>query len=195
MKTRDFNPARLDVAHLAHKQAEISGQHTHAAHGRLLQMQADAPDCPQRVVSWSARGELRPVRGGTPQVWMHLKAETIATVQCQRCLEAVDIPLALDRAFRFVADETTAATLDAELEDADVLVDDGPFDLLTLIEDELLLALPIVPMHDTCPESVNFDRGIALPDAAGEAAGNHNPAVSEHPFAALAALKRRGTGS
>jgi uncharacterized protein len=48
------------------------------------------------------------------------------------------------------------------------------------VEDELLLALPIVPMHERCP--------MPLPMAADEA-----PATEEtdrpHPFAALAALK------
>ncbi|MEY4750623.1 MAG: hypothetical protein RIQ60_2837 [Pseudomonadota bacterium] len=210
MKTRDFNPARLDVAKLAHKQAEISGQHNQEAHVRLLELQVTNNEGATRSVSWSARGELRPVRGGHAQIWMHLRARTVATLQCQRCLEATDFVLDIERSFRFVAHEATAASLDAELDDADVLVADGALDLLALIEDEFLLALPIVPMHDTCPVAVNFDRGAALPSGArvddlaaaavanSPSARNHNEdgaPDSDHPFAALAALKRRGSGS
>ena len=30
------------------------------------------------------------------------------------------------------------------------------FDLLELLEDELLMALPVVPKHDVCPQSVKL---------------------------------------
>jgi hypothetical protein len=80
---------------------------------------------------------------------------------------------------RFVAGEDAAAALDAESED-DVLALTPALDLRQLIEDELLLALPIVPRHDHCPEP--------LPRAFADPQGAASPA--ENPFAALAALKR-----
>jgi len=54
-------------------------------------------------------------------------------------------------------------------------------DLRALVEDELILALPLIPRHDTCP--------LPLPMSAGSAelAADGPPA---HPFAALAALRR-----
>ncbi|MDR0457802.1 MAG: YceD family protein, partial [Burkholderiaceae bacterium] len=84
--------------------------------------------------------------------------------------------------FLFAPDEAQAARLDERAED-DVLASVGDFDLLDLIEDELLLALPLAPCHDRCPQPVRnagFDAGIA---------------DKPHPFAALAALKntKRGT--
>jgi uncharacterized protein len=51
----------------------------------------------------------------------------------------------------------------------------------SLIEDEVLLALPIVPRHDHCPVPVPLS---SEPDDAGDGAS--------HPFAALAALRRQG---
>jgi uncharacterized protein len=101
--------------------------------------------------------------------------------ECQRCLQAVVLPLAVDRSLRFVDDEATAAALDADSED-DVLVASRQFDLQALVEDELLLAMPLVPMHESCPEP--------LPGAAAE--GKEAPRT--HPFAALAALKRGAPG-
>ena len=63
-----------------------------------------------------------------------------------------------------------------------MLVLSRQFDLRELVEDELLLTLPIVPKHEQCP--------ALLPSAApGLAAEDVAPA---HPFAALAALKRGG---
>ncbi len=58
----------------------------------------------------------------------------------------------VDRSFRFVADEDTAAALDDEAEE-DVLALSRSFDLLALVEDELLMALPVVPRHEVCPRA------------------------------------------
>jgi len=53
-----------------------------------------------------------------------------------------------------------------------------------LVEDELLLALPLVPMHARCPVPlVPTSDASTSPDAAAEPARN--------PFAALAGYKRR----
>jgi uncharacterized protein len=98
---------------------------------------------------------------------------------CQRCLGAVPAPLAVVSRFRFVAGETQAAALDAEAEE-DVLASTRSLDLRTLAEDELLLALPIVPRHDVCPTPL--PRPSAGPDDEAAAAPN--------PFAALAGLKK-----
>ncbi len=57
-------------------------------------------------------------------------------------------------------------------------------DLRELIEDELLLALPIVPRHEVCPVPL-----VAPADAAELVEEKPNP------FAALAALKRSGPSS
>jgi uncharacterized protein len=90
--------------------------------------------------------------------------------------------LALDRWLRFVEDEAQAAELDAELDD-DVLALPRWLDLVELIEDELLLALPLVPRHAVCP--VPLPMALEAETAPAEEA--------PHPFAALAALKRPGS--
>jgi len=56
-------------------------------------------------------------------------------------------------------------------------------DLRELIEDELLLAEPLVPLHDVCPDP--------LPSPTDDDA----ELAAEHPFAALGALKRRSPPS
>ena len=55
------------------------------------------------------------------------------------------------------------------------------FHLRELIEDELLMALPLVPRHDTCPNPV----ALASSDEDFEAASAEKP----NPFAALAGFK------
>ncbi len=98
----------------------------------------------------------------------------------------VDVPLDVERSFRFVADEATAEALDEEC-DEDLLALSREFDLRELIEDELLMALPVVPRHEECPTSVP----LASSDDDFEVANSEKP----NPFAALAALRKDGKGT
>jgi len=133
---------------------------------------------PEGDVTWSVRGQRRPVAGGEPELWLHLAARARVLAECQRCLQPVALDLDIARSLRFVADETTAEALDAESED-DVLALPRSLDLHALVEDELLLALPLVPMHERCPKRLAM--------SAGEVAAE----PARRPFAALAGLKRR----
>jgi uncharacterized protein len=93
----------------------------------------------------------------------------------------VDVPLSVDREFRFVADEATAEALDEGSEE-DLLALSREFNLRELIEDELLMDLPVVPRHDECPTQVK----LASSDEDFEEANAGKP----NPFAALAGLRQ-----
>jgi len=45
-----------------------------------------------------------------------------------------------------------------EDDEVDVIVGSHAFDLLQVIEDEALLALPLSPKHETCPDRDAFER-------------------------------------
>jgi uncharacterized protein len=90
------------------------------------------------------------------------------------------MPLVVQRAFRFVPDEATAAAQDDEAEE-DLLALSRSFDLLELVEDELLMELPVAPRHETCPEDVK----MSAVDPGFEQAATER----EHPFAILGRLK------
>lgn len=175
---KEFDPRRLDVHRFAEAGAEL------AAEDRLPVFQRLAAETQQAgaepVVRWSARGELLNPRHVQPEVWVHLEAGTRLPLVCQRCLRPVDIDLAVDRSFRFVADEATAAAEDDESEE-DLLALSRSFDLLGLVEDELLMELPVAPRHDVCPEPVK----MSATDPDFEAAGTER----ENPFAVLGRLK------
>ncbi len=55
--------------------------------------------------------------------------------------------------FRFVKDEATAQAQDEVSDELDHLVHHKHFELLDLIEDELLMALPLVSLHEFCPNA------------------------------------------
>ena len=132
-----------------------------------------------REVSWQVRGELRALRGGDSQIWLHTIAGAELPLECQRCLKPVVTTVDARRSFLFVRGEDTAAQLDADSEH-DVLALTRALDLRELIEDELLLALPLVPRHEVCPSP------LTMSAADDEPAAETPP----HPFAGLAALKR-----
>ena len=179
MTTREFDPFRLDVVAFAKEAGELRGRWPLAQFDRIAESAVPgAPVTPADEVSWSVRGERRQLRGGDAQTWMHVEAATHVSLECQRCLRPVDVPLQTARNFLFVHGEDAAAQLDADSED-DVLAVTRALDLRELIEDELLLAMPIVPRHEVCPEPL-----VAAADDDAPAEDKPNP------FAALAGLKR-----
>ena len=176
--TKEFSPQRLDVKAFAQAQAHIEGQDSLSQFNRLLLEAQGAHD--GVYVRWAAQGEMRAEAGAAPQVWLHLQAEVELPMLCQRCLTLAPIVLDVDRSFRFVVDEATAEALDEECEE-DLLALSREFNLRELLEDELLMELPVVPMHDVCPETVP----LASSDADFEQANSEKP----NPFAALSGLQ------
>jgi len=177
MKARSFDPHRLDVEAFARDAGELDGSWSLAELPRLRDAQmAESDAAPQ--VPWSVRGERVQERAGEGEIWLHLQASTTLQLQCQRCLQPVEVPMQLDRGVRIVRGEDEAAALDADIDD-DVLALTRSLDLRELIEDELLLALPLVPHHDVCPQPLPLPEEAAFEDD------------EPHPFAALAALKAK----
>lgn len=135
-------------------------------------------------VSWRLSGERRKQGAAEAQTWLRLVLDARLNLTCQRCLGAVDTRLTVDRWIRFVAGEKLAAEIDAESEE-DVLASTRSLDLHELAEDELLLALPLVPRHEVCTQPLLPSAGAA---SVGDVADESR--LQESPFSALAALKR-----
>jgi uncharacterized protein len=172
---------RLDVSAFALSQASATGSLPLAAFERLRESAApEAPVVASDLLTWTARGEARQ-RPGETQLWIHLEGRACIALSCQRCLQPVRTDVVMSRSFRFVESEAAAAALDAESEE-DILAIEPDFDLLNLLEDEMLLALPLVPRHEVCPQP--------LPQPL-------NPELEskQNPFAALAQLRGVGKNS
>jgi len=179
MKERLPDALALDVLALCKSADTLQGQWPLAGMARLSAGFCAATD---GSVAWQATGSLVPVAGAEPGIWLELQADADVPLECQRCLQPMVEHVQVRRRFCFVRSEELAARLDEESED-DVLALPPRLDLHALLEDELILALPIVPRHGVCPQP--------LPLAA--APGDEEPAPK--PFAALAALRGRPTGS
>lgn len=179
MTTPAFDPLSLDIAAFAKQSGATSGGWPLQALDRLCEAaHAEARPTASDQIEWQVSGEARERRGGEPQIWLHLGCRTQLQLVCQRCLQPVEEVLQVQRSFQFAADEATAASIDADSED-DVLVLSRAFNLIELIEDELLLALPLVPRHSTCPQP------LVPPEDAEPFEERPNP------FAVLGQLKRK----
>lgn len=175
--SRQFSARHLDVKSFAEEAGALAGEEPLRVHARLLsETQGRGAETP---VTWSASAELRNPLHVQPQVWLHLKADTTLSLTCQRCLMPIDVPVSVDRSFRFVGDEETAAAEDDQSEE-DVLALSRSFDLVQLVEDELLMDMPLAPRHETCPP-VHLE--IADENFEGSSARHENP------FAVLGRLK------
>ncbi|MBL8289944.1 MAG: DUF177 domain-containing protein [Rubrivivax sp.] len=174
----------FDVAAFCRGSNELQGRFSLAELPRVadsvLRAADGAADAP---VQWRVAGAVQP--GSRAPFVVDLGVDSTLTLECQRCLQPVTVPLSVERRLRFVEGEDEAARLDEELED-DVLALTHRLDLRALVEDELLLALPLVPRHDTCPQLPDALRPAVAPPADEDSAA---PAP-EHPFAALAAWRR-----
>jgi uncharacterized protein len=181
----EFKPQLLSVESFARAGGQLSGSTPLSKLERLAQdIRRLEPDLATQTVEWNAQGELREVLGAKAQIWLHLQAHTSLPMTCQRCMEVVSVPLQVDRSFRFVADQATADAQDDDAEE-DLLVLERQFDMLALLEDELLMAMPMVPMHEVCPTPVK----LVVADADFDAQTEEKP----NPFAVLANLAKKNT--
>ena len=146
-------PDRIEPIKLAQTGQTLSGQSQGAALSRWAESSAD----PVRSgpVDWKAHFKLRTDGAGREVAWMNLHAQAGLQLVCQRCLLPMDWRQQLERQYRFVATESQALELDADTEE-DLLALDQPLDLLALVEDELIMDLPMVPMHEECPKPVRL---------------------------------------
>lgn len=174
---RPFDPKRFDVAAFAAGAASSAGEWPLTALPRLASAGTPGPDAADALVHWQATGARAALGGAGLQPALRLVADATVSLECQRCLQPMRMPLHVDRRLFFVEGEDAAAALDTDSED-DVLTLEPAIDLRALIEDELLLALPLVPRHEVCPEPLPLRSDDEMP-------------AKEHPFAALAALKGR----
>ena len=175
---KKLDPQHLDVLAFARDACHMQGEGVLADWSRLASEQFGDTLAPG-AVNWQVDGRTVSQSGGADQIWLDLRATVQLPMQCQRCLTTVLEDICAERSFRFVADEATAAALDDESEE-DILVISRDFDALALVEDELILALPLVPLHELCPEVLP----MSVADPEFEAASER-----PNPFGVLAGLK------
>lgn len=159
-------PEHLNANRFIEAKEEISGPLDPQHYKRLLAFATLLPG--GRV---TVRGSRVPF--GPREVSGNLDCEV--KMICQRCMQPVTLLVTGAIRWGIVSSETEMQSLDRELDP--VLLDEGQLLLRQAIEDELVLLLPIMPMHETC------DSGW-IPDTK-----SGDTLAKESPFAVLATLK------
>jgi uncharacterized protein len=159
----------------------------------LAEVPADAPDR-DTVFTWQGEGSTQPELqdDGTdaPQPYLRLAVHGSVWLTCQRCLQPYSQHLDVDATYRIVATEEEADEYPLDDDEVEVIVGSRQFDLVDLIEEELLLSLPLVPKHNVCPE-VHESLLQGSDEELGEAEEDGTPdkADKPNPFAVLEKLK------
>lgn len=181
--TYEYSANSINILTFAKSDGHVVGQVPLAHMERLREETQGAADALE--VHFDAQGSIRADAAGVEEPWVHLTGKTTLTMTCQRCLTPVDVEINFTRDFRFVATEALAEIEDEE-SDEDVLVLSREFNLVDLVEDELLMSIPPVPKHETCPQAVKLE--AVDPDF--EQTAEEKP----NPFAVLQKLKDKGLG-
>ncbi len=154
----------IDSLDFARHGERISGQVPFAELPRLQEWL----DNPQGVLDYTLQGGTDHL--GRPVLDLGLHGS--CRLRCQRCLGGLDY--AIRHEMRLVlCDQAGLDELDDDDEDFDGILAEAHMDVVMLLEDEVLLGLPIAPRHDACQaEAGKYGR------------------EGKHPFAVLEKLKQ-----
>jgi uncharacterized protein len=157
-----LQPAAIDGLAFARSAGVLKGRLGTESMPRLARS-----GCSGSFIDFVLTGEVN--ERGKPE--LRLAVDGSVRLECQRCLGNVDWPLRFEARLELVVSEAELLAAD---DDVDRVVAGRDMSVAVLVEDEVILALPMVPKHAQCR-------------AAAEAEGGAEPSA----FQALAALKKR----
>lgn len=169
-------PKEIDPFRFAHSGRELEGRLSLADLPRLAELLHDTEGTVQVTMRFGIDAT------GVPYVQGHFEATLSLT--CERCLQAMTVPLEIDSMLALIRHEKLAETL-ADHYDPWVVDETGIVNPATMVEDELILALPLVPRHDyDCLPAEAWFSGET--DTAAQ-----EPEKPASPFAVLSELKSK----
>ena len=93
---------------------------------------------------------------------LHLAIAGVLHLRCQRCLGDVEYPLDLHASLMLVKNESDLASIEDEDPGVDGIVVKEKMEILSMIEDEILLDLPFSPRHEACEGKVVRESPFAI---------------------------------
>ena len=170
---KDRLPVEIDARRLADRGEILSGAQKTGPMARLREQTEGVAEVAEVTLSFGV--------DAAGCHWMRCEASVGIELTCQRCLEPMPWTLEADEQLALITSDEDAV----ELADAyEPLVVEGPIRVAELVEDELLLALPLIAKHQTGP---------CAAQAASTVAEEQPPEQQESatsPFSELAAIKR-----
>ena len=167
METAKKLPEKINFFNFAKKEVKLNGDFKVSELSRLSEIASNEND--KVEVDLSFRLE----NGRIPCVEGIIKS--ILVLDCQRCLDSLQVDLKVPFNIAFARNECQAENLDDKFE-IYLIGDDEELETKDLITDEILLSIPMAPSHD-------YDCGLMTDK------GNIVEEVREHPFDVLNNIK------
>lgn len=150
---------------------------------RLLE---DYPDQhTNSFVDWSVTGIPDRVGISEAHKLINLSIKVTPRLICQRCNKYFDFPLEIESTLEVVS---SLSDLEADVDTSgeisdyehDKILASQAQDMVSFIEDEILLNIPYIPKHETCPDGMGVLSNLT----------ESNLSSKESPFAILKKLKK-----
>jgi uncharacterized protein len=167
---QDQSPGRfplIDGLAFAEKGKVLQGSRPVASFERIRDLLDSGDGDVRYEVSGTSDGSGRPA--------LRMRISGALQLTCQRCLQAMSFPLEVDEMLVLARSEAEIEAQPVETDEPDRVLGGKEMAVGTLLEDEILLALPFAPRHSTC---------------SGDRAGKGEAQAS--PFADLRGLLNRG---
>ncbi|MBU6272942.1 MAG: DUF177 domain-containing protein [Betaproteobacteria bacterium] len=179
----------IDPRELARSGGSVGGRWPLARLPRLADTLTDT----EGEVDWSLSGQsLRRADGGA-DLHLALSLQARVSLRCVRCLEPVPVAIDEERRYRLVANEQQALAQDPDDDEFDLLAVTPRLAAIDLLEDELIMALPLAPRHEDCRPPGSSDRLVGAGPADRDD-GAQAESGRPNPFAVLARLRRPNPG-
>ncbi len=162
-------PPQMDVWRMVANQRRFEGSLPLARMSRLVELLADADGECSYVIEF--------YRDSLKIDVMHMQLSASLPLICQRSLERFVYPVKIDQRLGLISEESQEASLPEGME-AVLIEGNGEVSPFQLIEDELLLAVPLVPVS---PNASELDPAWTEEEVIKE--------DKPHPFASLKLLK------
>lgn len=157
--------------------------------GSVEEVTKESPE--QAGIDWQVVTWLDDTAAGHTDYRLRVKIRTALHLECQRCLEG--FLQKIDISAQFVLLESHQEVEDFPIDnfDEDALLQSDAFDLMELIEDEVLLALPLVPKHPQgeCALLKSSTGGVVEADDKSKIAPIESEKGHKNPFLGLKKLK------
>ena len=160
-------PSKINFFNFAKKEVKLNGDYKVSELSRLSEIVSNENDNVEVYLSFRLENERIPCVEGI--------IKSILVLDCQRCLDSLQVDLKVPFKIAFARNEFQADSLDDKFE-IYLIGDDEELETKDLITDEILLSIPMAPSHD-------YDCGLKTDK------GNIVEEVREHPFDVLKNIK------
>jgi uncharacterized protein len=143
-----MNPFVIDAFDFCRVKESREGERSVAEFARLSEEVANTTGS----VHWSVQGGTHAL--GYPM--LHVSVQANVQLMCQRCLTPYTFEIESESVLVLAKNEDAADEMEEKMadEDVDVIVGSKTMNFIDLIEDEVLLEIPLSPRHEVCPDQV-----------------------------------------